>query len=267
MSKSILTHEKGSEKMFFHCILTAQSYTQKKRMAIDIVMEPGHYTDEFEAVKHKVDEANIHSLPTSVHMKTVDGPAVSDLKKADPYFEGVEFYDSVDAFIEDLRSDEDLSSLDIAKYILAKLDCSHLKLEKLVYYCYADYLTRTGKKLFQDQIFAFKYGPIAHDVYTKCKSISELEYDKPLRESVLPSFGDRTETIYESRILHSKDGVKVLSSIDDTLKKYADLSANTLVRLTHKEDSPWANAYVPGINWMPINDAFILQKHHVDSIS
>lgn len=60
-------------------------------------------------------------------------------------------------------------------YILARHTCTHLELEKLGYMCYADYLCRTGKKLFKDTVYAFKYGPVVESVYEKYKGTKEIE--------------------------------------------------------------------------------------------
>ena len=40
-----------------------------------------------------------------------------------------------------------------------------IKIEKLVYLCFVDYLCDTGKKLFTDSIYAFKYGPVVDVEY------------------------------------------------------------------------------------------------------
>lgn len=58
------------------------------------------------------------------------------------------------------KKDRKLKGIDVAKYILSKTPCTQLKLQKLVYLCFADYLCDTGKELFTDKIYAFKYGPV-----------------------------------------------------------------------------------------------------------
>ena len=42
-----------------------------------------------------------------------------------------------------------------------------------------------------------------------------------------------------SRILFAKDGIKKIKSIDNTIKKYGNLSAGELVDVTHKKNTPW----------------------------
>lgn len=41
--------------------------------------------------------------------------------------------------------------------------------------CYADYLCATHKRLFEDKIYAFKYGPVVESVYEAYKGMKDIE--------------------------------------------------------------------------------------------
>ena len=60
---------------------------------------------------------------------------------------------------------------------------------------------------------------------------------------------DRTQLFrpFRSRIMASKDGIEKTFSIDDTLKKYGHLDDQELVKITHKENTPWS--IVGGFNY------------------
>ena len=63
----------------------------------------------------------------------------------------------------------EVSTFDVANFFLNKDSLTPKKLQKLVYLCFADYLCDTGKELFTDKIYAFKYGFIfSHKAWKKC---------------------------------------------------------------------------------------------------
>lgn len=82
---------------------------------------------------------------------------------------------NVEDFIRLIQVDRVLTGMDIAKYILSKQPCTHLKLQKLVYYCFADYLCEAHDKLFQDEIYAFELGPVIQSVREKFKGFRYID--------------------------------------------------------------------------------------------
>ena len=125
--------------------------------------------------------------------------------------------------------------------------------------CFADYLCDTGKQLFTDKIYAFKYGPVVDTVYKRYK---EYGY-KPIEED---STNIDSKNIFEmpakSRILFAEDGTDKIISIEKTLKKYGELTASQLVDLTHKENAPWS--ITPKNLWMPYSTIKLetIKKYH-----
>lgn len=172
---------------------------------------------------------------------------------------------STTAFSEKIKKGRVLSGLDVANYILSKIRCTHLSLEKLVYYAYADYLCEHSERLFEDHIYAFRHGPVINSVYETFKR-SGSQYVKPFE------FGDdsdiRTgvkELPARSRILFAKEGTEKLLSIDRTIAKYGKYSAGALVDLTHRAGTPWS--YVDSsVAYQEISDNLIMAYHHVESV-
>lgn len=116
------------------------------------------------------------------------------------------------------------------KFILATHICTHLELEKLVYMCYADYLCSTHKKLFEDKIYAFKYGPVIKSVYEEYKGMKDIEEGLAVDEHLDEDYAKMPA---RSRILFAEDGIEKIAHIDATLEKYSCLSATELVNITH----------------------------------
>lgn len=123
-----------------------------------------------------------------------------------------------------------LKALDVAKYILSLTDTergqviSNLALQKLLYYCQGYYLAFTNGKepLFNEDIVAWKYGPVVVDVYNNYK-------DKGCE--ILPN-NELTEDIEK---LFSKEQKDLIDSVFEFFKGY---SAIGLMNKTHSE-MPW----------------------------
>jgi uncharacterized phage-associated protein len=116
---------------------------------------------------------------------------------------------------------------DIADCVIAiahdnKQDVDKLKLQKLLYYIQGAALALTGEPLFEDEILAWKHGPVVYSIYNKYKNHegNTIEYN--------PS--------YENKI----DEIDFLL-IKEVYKKYSRYSGWELAENTHKED-PWKNA-------------------------
>jgi uncharacterized phage-associated protein len=70
-----------------------------------------------------------------------------------------------------------VAASDVAKYLLSLVDdekgqvISNLALQKLLYYCQGYYLAYTNgqRKLFEEDIVAWKYGPVVVSVYNEYK--------------------------------------------------------------------------------------------------
>lgn len=110
-------------------------------------------------------------------------------------------------------------------------DLTNLKLQKILYFAQAEYLKRFNKKLFEDEIEAWQYGPVVKNVYEwlkGCGAFAITEMDVKL---------------YDVEII-PKDIERFL---DEIWNKYSEISAWGLVKRTHKAGSAWSKTYRNGM--------------------
>ncbi len=226
--------------MVTHFIFMSSSYSLGTRIALDFIVKEASIQEELKKDLDAIIEQCGRDVSISTHMIQADEETWESVCKADHFFKDVKVIENLETFIKLIQKDRQLNGIDVAKYILAKITCTQLKLQKLVYLCFADYLCDTGKLLFTDKIYAFKYGPVVDTVYKKYK---EYGYEAIEEERGDIDSRDVFEMPAKSRILFAEDGTGKIVSIDKTLKKYGDLTAIDLVELTHKEESPWRKTY------------------------
>ena len=241
-----------------HFIILSSSYSEGTRIAMDFVIEsPGVKSEINDAVK-RITEKCGNDVSLSTHFLETSSKDWESVIAADDFFEGVKLISTDNEFISLIQKDRKLNSLSLAKYILSKIKCTHLQLEKLVYLCFADYLCSTGKPLFDDTIYAFKFGPVVKTVYEEYKKYHgetitiepiESKYEMPLR----------------SLISFTEDGHEKLLSIDKTLEKYGCYSAIQLVEITHTDGSPWQRTY-DGTHYKKIPSDIIKKYHCLEEI-
>lgn len=229
--------------MITHFIFMSSSYTLGKRIALDFIVDDDKIQEKLKEYLDKITAECGKDVSISTHMIQAEDTTWESVCKADYFFKGVEVIDGLDKFIKLIKQDRKLEGIDVAKYILSKTKCTQLKLQKLVYLCFADYLCSTGKELFTDAIYAFKYGPVVDTVYEKYKKYGykPIEDEKENINSSVP------EMPAKSRILFAEDGTEKIISIDTTLKEYGHLTAGQLVDLTHRESTPWSKT--PKVTW------------------
>ena len=246
-----------------HFIIMSNSYSDGARIALDINKEDELNADYISKIIYGIKKSCGEDTPISTHSIWAESDEWSSVIKSDPFFKTVKVIDSTEEFIMKIKRDRTLKGTDIAKYILSKISCSHLKLEKLCYLCYADYMCKTkGQHLFEDRIYAFKYGPVVDSVYEKYKKFGSLKISEV--EEIIEK-QEHMKIPLESRILFAENRVQKVWSIDETLKKYGGLPASKLVNITHKEGSPWEKSY-KGDMYGEISDECVLSCHCNESI-
>jgi len=104
-----------------------------------------------------------------------------------------------------------------------------LKLQKLLYFGQAASLAVSGKKLFKENIEAWKYGPVIPSVYQKYK----LKLNQPI-----------TNPTGSYKHITDKDTRKLIQGVWELFEKY---SAGQLVEISHRH-APWKEAYEEGKN-------------------
>jgi uncharacterized phage-associated protein len=106
-----------------------------------------------------------------------------------------------------------------------------MKLQKLLYFTYKEYLRRTGKKLFVEPFQVWQYGPVLGSVYDEFKTF---------RGNRITHFAkDATGNVF---ILDDTKISMPLQSLNVTWEKFKYYSGNELSELTHRPESAWQNA-------------------------
>lgn len=121
------------------------------------------------------------------------------------------------------------------------IDITPLKLQKLVYFLYKEYLKRTGNTLFTEQFETWKKGPVVPSIYTEFSSYGKM----PIRTFATDSRG-KCFIVTESGVFKE--------CIDQVWRVYGNYSAATLSELTHTEGSAWSVAKEQGRRYLNIED-------------
>ena len=222
--------------MITHYIIMSSSYSKGSRIALDYLLDEKSEYLKLKEILKKITDACGKDVSVSTHFVQTDSKSWNSVVNKDYFFKEVVVIDNIDKFIKLIKEDRVLKGIDVAKYILCKVKCTHLKLEKLVYLCFADYLCKYDKELFKDCIYAYKYGPVVKTVYDKYKGYGYKEIETDEKDIVVK---DIFEMPARSRILFAEDGVSKINSIDKTIENYGTLSAAELVELTHRKLTPW----------------------------
>ena len=102
---------------------------------------------------------------------------------------------------------------------------SHMKLQKLVYFCQGYSLALYGKPLFPEPIEAWTHGPVCPKLYHLLKGYGPL----PITASIDPE-----------RIILNGHEKQLIEMVYDS---YGQYSASHLRKITH-EEGPWKTAWV-----------------------
>jgi len=139
-------------------------------------------------------------------------------------------------------------ALDVAKFIISLSDpevgdiMTNLKLQKLLYYVQGFSFAIYNKPIFDEDIYAWQYGPVVLEVYHQFKNYES---------GVIPLFIDFDHSIFTSQ---EKD---LITSVYDV---YGQYSAYKLMNMTHQE-SPWKDT--------PLNSIIthrLLKSHFIHQI-
>lgn len=251
--------------MVRHYIIVSSSYTDGSRVALDITEATSLNPETILKIINVIKQNCGNDVPLSTHLIETDSTSWASVSEYDPFFENVKCAKSVEDFSDTIKKGRILTGLDVAAYILSKVKCTHLSLEKLVYFAYAEYLCEYSSRLFEDDIYAFAHGPVIKSVYETYKQSGYDYVTAPKQETYNKPLADVKELPAKSRILFAINGAEKLHSIDRTIKKYGDFSARYLVSLTHRNGSPWS--YVDSSKqYQTISDELIKAHHHVESV-
>lgn len=249
--------------MVRHYIILSSSYSNGQRIALD---KSGINLNNINIIHQMIDKIKKscgEDTSLSMHCIEAESKEWESVKKEDSFFEDVLLLKDEDEFIQLIQKDRILSGLDVAKYILSKISCTQLKLQKLVYYCYADYLCSFHKRLFEDQIYAFELGPVVESVREKFKGSRDIDFENLDTKEIEKK--SSLKMPIRSRILFADGGISKLESIDQTIETYGEFTAKKLVDLTHQTGTPWESIY-DGTSFKCISDDLIQEKHYLEVI-
>lgn len=195
-----------------------------------------------------------------MHKLTTDSLSWESVVKKDSFFEDVFAVGDMDEFLERLYDDTDVSALDVARVIISMMEVTQLKLQKLVYLCYAEYLTKFKEKLFNEKLVAYKYGPVIEEVYSAFREYGYNTIHSVDDDSSYFRIKDSAFNPVFMKVLNSENGLDKALSIIESIQYYGEYSASELVSLTHQDDTPWDLVYQE--NWNnQITDELILEFH------
>lgn len=129
-----------------------------------------------------------------------------------------------------------MNVLSIAKYLVEKHKILEpLKIQKLTYFIYIEYLKHNNKKLFKENFEAWIYGPVIRKIHNH---INERGLDFS-NEIIFEINKNNGYILSESKIENPSE--KVQRVIDKVVKKFNNKSASYLVTLSHNT-KPWIKA-------------------------
>lgn len=138
------------------------------------------------------------------------------------------------------------SALEVARHIINYANSndqllSNLKLQKLLYFVQAEFLTSQGRTCFTDDIEAWNFGPVVPAVFREFKIFGSFHIP-PVKhyyvEDESQPFNFRRVVFYDIEITDEDKTV-----IDEVVDYFADCSSVELTDLTQKQ-LPWQNAYI-----------------------
>lgn len=109
---------------------------------------------------------------------------------------------------------------------------SPMKLQKLIYFIYRDYLQRTNTPLFTEEFQTWQYGPVLRSVYDEFKTF---------RANPIMRFAKTAND--EVYIINEAADDNLCASINNVWGKYKYGDGISLSKITHLEGSAWRKAY------------------------
>lgn len=114
---------------------------------------------------------------------------------------------------------------------------THLKIQKLLYYAQGWHLGFFGVPLFEDNIHAWKYGPVVETVYQALKYREKSEIIKDPIHGYAFAHGDcRMENAPKLNLGGDEDRIKYMNSF---WGKYSVIEPWVLVGSSHRKGTPW----------------------------
>jgi len=151
-------------------------------------------------------------------------------------------YNSVRKEDDDMSKPIYLANNFIQKALQEDISLSPMKLQKLIYFVYRDYLQKTEKPLFAERIGTWEHGPVVGSVYQEFKGYGR----KSIKKFARNGSGD-------VRVLNEKDK-QFGEVLNNVWNKYKHYSGSELSRITHQEGSAWSQARKEDVGYLRDED-------------
>ncbi len=130
-----------------------------------------------------------------------------------------------------------ITALNVGNSILSRafaenIDITPMKLQKLIYFVYRDYLKETNKGLFEERFEAWRYGPVLPSVYQVFKNYGSNSIKNYATE-------DDGKTVYTVDEDSSPVFKQIMNNVWKEGKKFNGIYLSTL---THRPESAWYKA-------------------------
>lgn len=246
--------------MYHHFILLHSDYSMGQRIAYHKFDKSLDDIEHFEKVLSELNNKFPH-LTFGFHHIQTNSSDWSSVYEYDMFFKDVFRVSDLNTFIRLISEDENVSALDIANLITSKINCTHLKLQKLLFFFYCEYIKQYDAPPFDEKFLAWDYGPVVREVYDKYKIYgrSNIDYVEDDTEIIIKEESFKL-SVY-SRFKKTPTYQKILPILDKTLKMFGDKSANTLVGITHSPGTPWDLTYKKGIGRNEIIEYDLIRKY------
>lgn len=131
-----------------------------------------------------------------------------------------------------------ISALDVANYILERasaedISITPMRLQKLLYILYKEYLKAYKKRLFEEDFQVWQYGPVVNEVYTVFKKYGS----NPIMEYY------STNGVNFSSVVPNYEFSKVFETI---WHKHKMQDGIYLSNLTHQDNTAWSKSLEAG---------------------
>ncbi len=132
-----------------------------------------------------------------------------------------------------------------------------MKLLKLVYFVYGWSLALFDRKIFDEKIQAWQYGPVIPSLYYEFQRFGKNPIEGFASQALLnPDTGDFDKITYP---MIDQEDQELHAVIAEIWKCYKSKSAMALSDITHNHDSAWDKAYKRGIR-SELDDADIRER-------
>ena len=154
-----------------------------------------------------------------------------------------------------------ITALNVANTFLARakqdnVDVTPMKLQKLIYIFYKEYLKKTNEKLFEEKFEVWKYGPVLSDVHYafqkyRANAVDDFYYDDNKRKNYTT--------------VKLIPGTAFYSVFNAVWNKYSHYSGTFLSNLTYQDGTAWSKADRRNDSYLEDREIFEEESYNVEN--